>query len=76
MPVAGDGWGTLDIGGQLRLRYHGEKGMGRENAAATPRFQDTNNDFLLTRLRLYANWKINDRVRVFAEGIYADATDD
>ncbi len=76
MPVAGGDWGTLDLGGQLRLRYHSEKGMGRENAATTPRFQDTNNDFLLTRLRLYANWKINDRVRVFAEGIYADATDD
>ncbi len=69
-------WGTLDVGGQLRLRYHNEVGMGRENAGTTPRFQDTNNDFLLTRLRLYSNWKINDRIRVFAEGIYADAGDD
>ncbi len=77
MPV-GDGgeWGTLDVGGQLRFRYHGEVGMGREGAAGTPRFRDTQNDFLLTRLRLYTNWKINDRVRVFTEAIYADATDD
>ena len=77
MPVGQCGeWGTLDVGGQLRLRYHNEVGMGREGAAGTPRFQDTENDFLLTRLRLYSNWKINDRVRVYAEGIYADATDD
>jgi len=77
MPLGQCGeWGTLDIGGQLRLRYHGELGMGREGAAGTARFQDTDNDFLLTRLRLYSNWKLNDRVRVFAEGIYADATDD
>lgn len=76
MPLAGGDWGLLDIGGQLRLRYHGEVGMGREGAANVPRFQDTNNDFLLTRLRLYSNWKVNDLIRVYAEGIYADATDD
>ncbi len=76
MPVGQCGqWGTLDVGGQLRLRYHNEVGMGREGAAGTPRFQDTNNDFLLSRVRLYSNWKINDRVRVYAEGIYADASD-
>ena len=76
MPVAGGDWGTLDIGGQLRLRYHGEQGMGREGAAGTPRFQDTHNDFLLSRLRLYTNWKINDTLRIYAEGIHAEATDD
>lgn len=74
MPLGG--FGTLDIGGQLRLRYHGEVGMGREGAAGTPRFQDTNNDFLLSRLRLYTNWKVNDMIRVYAEGIHAEATDD
>ena len=76
MPVAAGNWGSLDIGGQWRLRYHGEQGMGREGAANTPRFQDTNNDFLLSRLRLYANWKINDRIRIYAEAIHAEATDD
>lgn len=76
MPLSCGDWGTLDIGGQLRLRYHGEKGMGREGAANTPRFQDTNNDFMLSRLRLYANWKVSDRIRVYAEGIHAEATDD
>lgn len=76
MPIAGGDFGTLDVGGQLRFRYHSEVGMGREGAANVARFQDTNNDFLLSRLRLYANWKVNDLIRVYAEGIYADATDD
>ena len=29
MPIAGGDWGTLDLGGQMRLRYHHEHGMGR-----------------------------------------------
>ena len=70
MPVDRCGrWGTLDIGGQLRLRYHNEKGMAQQ--AGATRFQDTENDILLSRLRLYGNWKINDNVRVFVEGISA-----
>lgn len=76
MPIAGGDFGTLDIGGQWRLRYHSEVGMGREGAANTQRFQDTINDFALTRLRLYANWKVNDMIRVYAEGIHAEASDD
>jgi len=77
MPVAGGDWGPLDIGGQWRLRYHGEQGMGREiTAVSQDRFQDTNNDFLLSRLRLYTNWKLNDKARIFVEGILANATDD
>lgn len=76
MPVACGAWGTFDIGGELRLRYHGEVGMGREGAANVARFQDTQNDFLLSRLRLYGNWKINDLVRFYVEGIHAETTDD
>ncbi|QDT08029.1 hypothetical protein K227x_64590 [Rubripirellula lacrimiformis] len=72
MPVAGGKLGTLDVGGQLRLRYHHEAGMGRQ--AGRSGFQDTKNDFLLSRLRVYNNWKINNDVRVYAEGIFADAT--
>jgi len=75
MPVAGGDWGTLDIGGQLRFRYHGETGLGREVGAPMARFQDSNTDFLLSRFRLYANWKVNDRIRVYAEGIHADVID-
>lgn len=77
MPVAGGDFGTLDLGGQLRGRYHHEQGMGQ---AATPpglvRFEPNYQDFYLTRLRLYANWKASDSVRVFCEGILADVTDD
>ena len=62
--------GNLDIGGQLRLRYNSENSLGQQ--AGATRFQDTQNDFLLGRLRLYADWKITDRIRVYVEGIYAD----
>ncbi len=62
-------WGTLDIGGQLRLRYHHEDGMGRQPGVSG--FNDTKNDFMLTRLRLYTNWK-KDWLRIYAEGITAE----
>ncbi len=62
--------GKLDIGGQLRHRYHSERGMGRQ--AGVLGFQDTQNDFSLYRARLYANYKVNEDLRFFAEGIYAD----
>lgn len=58
----------------MRLRYHHEQGMG-QNPGLT-RFQDNSNDLLLTRMRLYTNWKINDLVRFYAEGIYAGLTAD
>ena len=69
-------WGTLDVGGQLRLRYHHEKGMGQ--TPGLTRFQNDSNDFLLTRLRLYTDWQINDWARFYGEGIYAglDAAND
>lgn len=62
-------WGTLDIGGQQRLRYHHERGMGQQ--AGTTRFDPTTNDFVLTRTRLYSNWQVNDHLRFYTEGIYA-----
>lgn len=73
MPVAEGDWGTLDVGGQLRTRYHSEIGMG---SGATPRFVDIQNDFVLQRIRLYSNWKANDVFRVYVEGIYAAASTD
>jgi len=63
-------WGTLDVGGQIRLRCHHEQGMGQQ--AGATRFQATQNDFLLTRLRVFADWQANDWLRVYAEGLYAD----
>ena len=73
IPVAEGDWGTIDVGGQLRTRYHSEIGMG---SGSTPRFVDIQNDFVLARLRLYTNWKVNDVFRVYVEGIYADVSDD
>ncbi|MEO0531644.1 MAG: alginate export family protein [Planctomycetota bacterium] len=75
MPMGNCGqYGTLDIGGQLRYRYHHEEGMGRSVAIpGADGFLNTQNDFTLSRLRLYGNWKVNDTIRVFVEGIHADA---
>lgn len=61
--------GTLDVGGQLRFRYHSEHGMGHPGQLG---FQDTDENFLLTRLRLYTNWKMNEWARFYCEGIFAD----
>ncbi|MCH7729508.1 MAG: alginate export family protein, partial [Planctomycetes bacterium] len=55
------GLGMLDIGGQYRIRLHNERhlrGFG---------LTGNNDDFLLHRLRLYANLQLGDRFRVFAE---------
>ncbi len=71
IPVGRGGQGSLDIGGQLRLRYHHERGMGQQ--AGQTRFQGTDNDFALTRLRLYTNWIVNDWLRFYGEGIFAEA---
>jgi alginate export protein len=68
-------WGTLDFGGQYRLRYHHEVGMGNDVAQGR-RFEDTRHDFWLNRIRLFGNWQVNDSIRVFAEGIYADTSSD
>ena len=78
MPVDECGeYGTLDVGGQMRLRYHHEIGMGQDRSGVgTRRFENTEHDFLLSRLRLYGNWKCDDRTRVFVEGILADVTTD
>lgn len=78
MPVGECGdCGTMDIGGQARLRYHYEKGMGQDIAGpGTKRFEDTEHDFLLTRVRLYTNWRVDETTRFYVEGIFADVTDD
>ncbi len=55
------GLGVLDIGGQYRVRLHNERhhrGFG---------LTGNNDDFVLHRLRLYANLQLGDRFRVFAE---------
>ena len=74
MPVADGDWGTLDLGGQVRERFHHERGMGQ--SLGLNRFEDTTTNFWLTRVRTYANWKASDNLRIFAEGIFADTSHD
>lgn len=58
-------WGTLDVGGEYRMRFHSEhgfRGLGLTGA---------DDDFLLHRSRLYANLELLECVRVYAEGLDA-----
>lgn len=60
-------YGRLDIGGEYRLRYHNEhnhRGLG---------LTGNDDEFLLRRLRLFANYRINDRIRFYGEYLYADS---
>ncbi|WP_374763650.1 alginate export family protein [Yunchengibacter salinarum] len=59
---------TLDLGGQYRLRYHDENNHG------LTRLNGLDNEFLLSRLRVYGNLEVGDHVRVYVEGIDAAAT--
>lgn len=70
-------WGTLDIGGQQRMQYKHEIGMG--NAVSGPgqlRFEDTEFDMALTRTRVYGNWQATQQFRAYVEFHYADTTTD
>ena len=60
--------GKLDIGGQYRLRYHNEHNM--RGFGLTGR----DDQFLLDRTRVYADYKINKRARVFAEFLDAGSS--
>ncbi len=65
LDVPGDG--KLDLGGEIRLRYHNEENM--RGLGLTGR----DDQFWLTRLRLFANYKINDWLRFYGEYLYADS---
>ena len=70
-------WGTLDIGGQERLQYKHEIGMG--NAVSGPgqlRFEDTSFDLFLNRTRLYTNWQATKQTRAYCEFHYASINRD
>ena len=59
--------GKLDVGGEARVRYHSENGhrglglTGRED------------EFWLTRYRMFANLRVNDIFRIYGEYLYADS---
>ncbi|MEQ1828821.1 MAG: alginate export family protein [Pirellula sp.] len=60
--------GNLDIGGQYRLRYHHEQNM--RGLGLTGR----DDDFVLDRTRIYADYKMNKSARVFVEFLDAGST--
>src|SRR5690606_8098507 len=67
---------VLDLGGQLRMQYNHEIGMGQGLGPAQFRFQDYHTDHWLTRLRLLVNWQVSDQLRVYLEPHYAGTTSD
>ncbi|WP_146598852.1 alginate export family protein [Novipirellula aureliae] len=63
-------WGTFSFGGETRYRYHDERNL--RGLGITGK-DDT---FWLTRQRLYADWKINDTLRVYGEILDANSSDE
>ncbi|MDA8744582.1 alginate export family protein [Rubripirellula amarantea] len=59
--------GKLDLGGEARVRYHSEnnhRGLG---------LTGRDDEFWLTRLRFFSNYRINKYFRVYGEYLYADS---
>lgn len=59
--------GNVDIGGEFRSRYH------RENNMRGLGVTGNDDQFWLTRLRLFANVRVNSYLRVYGEYLYADS---
>ena len=60
-------YNKLDIGGEIRSRYHREQGI--RGLGLTGR----DDNFWLTRGRLYADYEVNKNVRLYGEYLYADS---
>lgn len=60
--------GKLDLGGEYRSRYHHESNMRGLGL--------TGNDdqFWLSRLRLFSNYQVSENIRLFGEYLYADSS--
>jgi len=59
--------GKLDIGGESRVRYHNERNS-RDFRTGV------DDEFVLSRHRLFANLRINEYFRFYGEALYADST--
>ncbi len=57
----------LDLGGEYRTRYHHENNLRGQGLTG----QD--DQFWLTRLRLFANYRMTKNVRLYGEYLYADS---
>ncbi|TWU37382.1 alginate export family protein [Novipirellula artificiosorum] len=60
-------FGTLSFGGETRFRYHNERNL--RGLGITGK----DDNFWLSRQRLYADWKINDVFRVYGEVLDAQS---
>ena len=60
-------FGTFSFGGETRYRYHNE----RNHAVGGLGVTGNDDNFWLSRQRLYADWKLCDAVRVYGEVIDA-----
>jgi hypothetical protein len=65
LPMPGSG--TVDLGGEVRVRYHHEQNMRGLGLTGL------DDDFWLTRVRLFSNYRINDYFRFYGEYLYADS---
>ena len=59
--------GTISLGGETRYRYHNERN--HRGTGITGR----DDQFWLSRQRLYADWKLNDMFRVYGEVLDANS---
>ena len=67
-------FGTFSFGGETRYRYHNERNhRGRVNGVGGLGISGNDDNFWLQRNRLYADWKLNDKVRAYGEVLDADS---
>ncbi|EMI55247.1 alginate export family protein [Rhodopirellula sallentina] len=59
--------GKLDLGGETRYRYHNERN--HRGVGITGR----DDNFWLSRTRLYADWEVCDNIRVYGEMLNAES---
>lgn len=57
----------LDVGGEFRSRFH------RENNMRGLGLTGLDDEFWLTRLRLFGNYRVSDNIRFYGEYLYADS---
>ncbi|MCU0712122.1 MAG: alginate export family protein [Pirellula sp.] len=59
--------GKLDLGGEYRSRYHHENNMRGIGLTGI------DDQFWLSRVRLFSNYRVTENVRVYGEYLYADS---
>ncbi len=59
--------GRLDVGGEYRSRYHHENNMRGFGLTGL------DDDFWLSRLRLFSNYRMTENIRFYGEYLYADS---